>query len=481
MCVSNYKIPGREILVKDVALIAAFLLITMLIGVGCGERALPSDPLEAGLEHLRRSEYALARDQLLRATAVYSNNPTLHCNLAAASWKLGETESAVNSLLTAMELAPGDSRPVELMAWVFISMENWEAARDALLLVREPSPRLLSTMALVENRDGETGAARSLLDRALELNPDYAPALYDLAVLNRDTPGGAREALEYFKHFKRVAGDNPRAEAGVEEFMTPTHADAPTTSESGTPNEQAAAKLRKARKAISEGLFDMALLTLKETVAAYPDNADALWELAMLYEKHVGKKERARKLIIEFHRLFPLDQRAAEAGLPSSSSQAPRETGSKSLSAQDHISKGLAFYNRKDWRNAARCYREALRIDGESAAAAYNLGLALKALGSLDQAATAFRTAIRLKDDLLEARYMLALTGMDLKRTDEAIEQLGEILRMNPDYSQAHFLLGILLADEREDDKARTHFERYLQLSTNGSSAAYAKRWLKEQ
>lgn len=472
MQVVNMKLSIRDNIVKNITRKCTLILIAVsLIGNGCGK----PDPLESGLEYLQNGEYALAKDQLIKATEVYTNNPTAYCNLAIAQWKLGNTESALNSLHAVTEPDIHNPDRIELMAWIFIDMENREAARKALNLLKNPSSRLFSLMALVENKDGNTGAARAFLERALQSDPDYPPALYNLAVLNRSDPDNTRKALEIFKHFKSLAGNNPHAELTAEEFMNTTYAGNAATTQSTAPNKQVTAKIKEAKNAIAKGDLDVALVILKKAVTAYPDNADAFWELAVFYNKHIGKKKRARNLFIKFNRLFPNDPRSVD---PVSAQSLP---DIDLLSAQDHINNGLLYYKKKDWENAVRSYRMAVSADENSVAAAYNLGLAAKAMGNLSQASTSFRAAVRLKPDMLEARYMLALTERARKRTNDAIQQLEKIIQLNHDYSKAHFLLGVLFADSGQKEKAHTHFKGYLRLSPTGSSAAYAKRYINKQ
>jgi Flp pilus assembly protein TadD len=72
--------------------------------------------------------------------------------------------------------------------------------------------------------------------------------------------------------------------------------------------------LAKAREAIRREALDEALELLKAAVRNNPRNPDALWELAVLYDRRLHSPEEAAKTYRKFKEAFPDDPRSR--GIP---------------------------------------------------------------------------------------------------------------------------------------------------------------------
>ena len=109
-------------------------------------------------------------------------------------------------------------------------------------------------------------------------------------------------------------------------------------------------------------------------------------------------------------------------------------------------------------------YREALRLDGTSAEAHYNLALALGQLGRHAEKRAALEEAVALKPGLYQARNDLGLAYLAEGRLAEAREAFGKALELNPDFAEAANNLGFLLAQQGHSADAIALFRRAVAL-----------------
>jgi len=491
-------------LTRTRSLIAGALIAT-LAGGGCRFESRSADPLTTGMRLIKAGSYEAARDALLEATAIYTNSITAHCNLGVVYWTLGDDAAAIASLTKASDLTSEDARPAEILAHVLIDSGNPQGAHQVLSGVQSPSATTLTLMALAAHKAGSSDLARSYLGRALQLDENYPPALYDLALLCRDAYATPREALAYYKRFQAVAPDERRAAEPPQTFISMAVEDieesfeppvGPDTVEeeakeeivSVTPappppaprpvEDPVPALLAKAALALDKGNADEALMVLKATVSEHPNNPDAVWALMQLYDNHLGFRTRAAELHTMFCDMFPNDPRAVRK--PPPPAPATTEQPLEATPGESQFHAGLAYYAAGDWDAAIAAYREALTAEPKSARCAYNLGLAHKAKGDIENAMKAFSLALQLQKDMPKALYMLGLTEMQSGRNAGALAQLNRLLRVQPDFAKAHYLLGRIYRDEGRPDMTVIHFERFIHLEPTGPSADSARRWLEQ-
>ena len=496
-------------------------LSATLIGGGCKAKPTVYNPLSAGLALLEAGKHEEARDALIEATAIYTNSATAHCNLGLVYWKLGDNAAAIAALTKAVDFTEEDPRPRELLAHVLLDTGNANGAYQLLTAIDTPSATTLTLMARAAYKAGSSDLSRSYLGRALELDSDYPPALYNLALLCRDVYSQSREALAHYKHFRAVAPSDHHAAETPQAFINmaepppdnteeplltspapepPTQHPAPITVSSvpapSTPNTQLPTPeptapapvstarnsepsiielLTKSETALKQNNTDIALFTLKEAVNKHPESADALWALIQLYDKHLGNTVQVETLGKRFSKSFPNDPRAAVKAPAQPRTRPPQAT-----QGEDHFRAGLAYYANQDWDAAIAAYQNALKAEPTSSRSAYNLGLALKAKGDLNRASKAFTMALQLENDMPKALYMLGLTEMQQDHNPIALGQLNRLLRVEPDFAKAHYLLGRIYRDEGRPDMSVIHFQRFLHLAPTGASADNARRWLEQ-
>ena len=482
------------------------------LGAGCGSS--PSSASDLGLRALEQGRYPSAIRYLEKAVKESPQDASVLANLGIAYWKTKQPEKAINSFNRAALLAREDSRPVEFAAQVYGSLGRWP---DAVSLLEEAyrrapdSPRVLTALAAAQAQAGQVNQAKALLNQALSMKPDYAPALYNLGVISRDWLKNTDDAHGYFEKYLEIEGSGERAEQLRAELVGGPAAVPPKSARAdgkavsrkgGKADEAAAALLLQARKATQAESYDEALLKIRQAIDASPGYADAHWELARLYDKYLQDLRQAADTYRQFVMQFPDDTRSvdARARLDQLASGKRAADSAGTVSPAQVIPGGLQFqkleqrdpqaaiqaYNRavqyhraNDLERAVYYYTRSIEADDSSADAFFNLGLVYRAKGDMDKARQAFLYALSLKSDMQNARYMLALVYSDLNLDIKAIDHLTELLRVNPAYADAHLALGsIYQKDKNKQALAKQHFQKYLDLAPDGMAAADVRKWL---
>ncbi len=512
----------------------AVLLVVSAAGIfttGCSDRSGQSHT-EAGIRRLHQEQYQSAVKLFKEAISLNPENGAAHCNLGITYWRMGEYNKALDPFLKAAEINKEDPLPHEYRGLIYIELEDWDEARMSFYSALErnrDSAKIVTYLALVELRSGNTFKARMFLQRALEIDPVYAPALYNLAMLHSgeapedastDDQINAARAAEYFEDYLDVADDETRKQkasrylqkvrlesavphAEEEFFSQPTTPPAETDSgrepgpeteaepetetaaeqqepDSGRPEDIHPAIL-SVRKALADHEYDKALILLNEALDENPENSDLLWELAVVYDRHLEYKEKAKDVYRRFARLFPDDPRVKKEEITERTSSRsseedniPRNPGE----ALEEWGKGLQFHEAGDIAEAINYYKKALLLDRKCFNAAYNLGIAYREKEQHKLAETALRQAVKIKPGKPRALYMLGLVQSERDKYRDAIENLNKALRLKPDYAQPHFVLGLVYHRKKRKDLARTHFRHCAELAEGKRLGKRAEEWL---
>ena len=132
-----------------------------------------------------------------------------------------------------------------------------------------------------------------------------------------------------------------------------------------------------------------------------------------------------------------------------------------------------------DAATAEQLYRRAMNMDPADAAAPFNLGNVLRALGKGLEAETAYRAAVKADPRFAQAWYNLADLLDAQRRTQEAIACLDRALEADPGYADAMFNMALLLQRIERHADAAAWWKRYLSVDGSSPWAARAKRAMK--
>ena len=199
------------------ALLAGSLILAGLVA-GCGR-----DPVSAALKAIENGNPAKAEAILVQAVKQDPSDASALANLAILRYRNGQWDAALTDFSKVADMAPDDSRPIEYIAAMWAENSNWQEAGTMLTdaAKRDPrSPGILTAQAVVDLYTIGAPAARTRLLQVLEMDPRYAPALFNLAVINRDWLKNTPEARRYFQRYLAVARNDihaPIAKAALAE------------------------------------------------------------------------------------------------------------------------------------------------------------------------------------------------------------------------------------------------------------------------
>ncbi|MBL8175208.1 MAG: tetratricopeptide repeat protein [Bryobacterales bacterium] len=238
---------------------------------------------------------------------------------------------------------------------------------------------------------------------------------------------------------------------------------------------------RQVLNAVDAGEGDARIRTLRERMAADPDNASIRLELAALY-KEAGFPE----LALEHYRLaadrFPKDERVVAKLAESLSDQGQKKEAADLIarhltadatSAGLHAWLGILRDEQGDHAGAETAHRAALRLNPGGAKLHNNLGYNLLLQGKREEAVAALRQALTIDPRLDAARNNLGLALARGGSEEGRKEALALWAAANGgDRAAAHTNMGAALMEQGKFDDARKELK--LALAENRS---YAPAW----
>lgn len=133
----------------------------------------------------------------------------------------------------------------------------------------------------------------------------------------------------------------------------------------------------------------------------------------------------------------------------------------------------------RQYLDALNSYRAAADLDPGWFEAQYNSGVMAYRLGNFDQSLPAYEMALAIRPDSSDARYNFALALKAAGYVPDAANELKILLASNPGDVRAHLALGNLYAQQLHDvARARAQYLRVLQLDPRNSQAADIQFWL---
>ncbi len=402
---------------------AGLALGGVLLLAGCG-----GDPgtsaYRAGIRALKRGEYARSARLLEESLNPGASNvpAAAACNaLGVARYRMGERERALEAFEAASRLdatvsdpvynmgvllaesgqearaaarfsqaaalGPGDTRALEYLGCMYYAHRQWNDARQAWSEAyrRAPyQPRILTGLALLELQGTNMVRALSFLQEALDHNARYAPAVYNLAMINYRWLKNDSQAESLFRDYLRLA---PGGE-GADQAALALHA-------LGRPAQPAPAP------APTGGEPRASPAAAPETEPASPSFEEIL-DVARRFE-------RAGRLDTAFKHYLRAAREADRAGRPTRREQAVREAVRLCERSPDrHLAAGQYLAAAGQTEPALVHFKQAVELSNDWYEAHAALADAAARQGELDAAAVSLREADRLRADSPEALWALA-------------------------------------------------------------------------
>ena len=137
------------------------------------------------------------------------------------------------------------------------------------------------------------------------------------------------------------------------------------------------------------------------------------------------------------------------------------------------------FEKKPDLTQAMTSYRKAAELDPAWFEAQYNYAVLAWRLRDFNHSLDAGEMALALQPDSAEARYNFALALKSAGYATDAVNELRKIVAANPDEARAQLALGNLYAEQmRDPGRARQHYLKWLELDPQNPQATNIRYWL---
>jgi tetratricopeptide (TPR) repeat protein len=131
----------------------------------------------------------------------------------------------------------------------------------------------------------------------------------------------------------------------------------------------------------------------------------------------------------------------------------------------------LTFHQTAKYLDATTLYRATLAANPRCWMADYNLAIALKDRGELDEAITHYRHAIVTRADYADAHFNLARLLLEKGEINEALDHYRRAIEIRPTDADAHNNYGSALRELGQVDKAKHEYEIALKLRPSYTEA----------
>ena len=271
---------------------------------------------------------------------------------------------------------------------------------------RPENARAFNDLGFELSAVGRTSEALANYEKALQLKPGFATAIYNKACIILEQ-GQASAAVELFDQALRL---NPL---------------------------YAKALKGKADALVQSGQGEAALPLYEEAFKQRPDDAGAARGLGIAL---LGAR-RFSEAIAPFESALRIDPQDGEA----------------------HSGLGHAFWQIGQVEMAVLHFEAAVRLQPDFEQAHYDYARALARAGRLQDAIGEYQKAITLKPDDVQARYNLGNAYAQTGQLRQAVAAYEDALKYRPDYPEAHNNCGTILRRLGRIEEARAHYRLALQ------------------
>ena len=563
-------VPRAEMLtIKNLAkFFSTGALFVMLNGcTPAGPRAL-----QLGVRFLDEGNYPAAVEKFRLATALMNTNAQAWNYLGVACHRAGDVTNAVLAYQQALKLNRDlvethfnlgclwleqnrpDNAKSELAAFTLRrgnSTAGWLKLGSVQLRTRDligaeksyaealrgspQNPETMNGLGLIQQQRSRSSEAAKWFEAALQQQPDYAPALLNLAIVSQYSLNNRARALQKYREYLALPARPANWEAvnaaatALEQDLNaagrvvqngttvpPLSNPAPARVVNNAPVH--AAPLAKPEPptngihpapALASTTGVVPVSAPPEAQVAHDVSADANSTVATeAAAPKTGKPGFFQKINpLNLFRHSPKESPAvtplppATAGSTKTVAAAPvvagpAATGSvgvarynyhslaklapgNRLAAEKFFLQGLQSQRAGELPAALQSYRQATATDPAYFEAYYNLGIAAAAAGDLPQALSAGEFALSLRPDSTDARLNFAQVLKQVNFFFDAANELAAVLKQNPDEPRAHLALGNLYARQfHQPVQAREHYLKVLELDPRNSQAPAIRDWL---
>lgn len=374
--------------------ILTVFFVSGFLFTGCGR-----DPVTTAISEYERGHLADAEKILMECLQEDPSNIDVLANICILQLKNGDQERALAGFLQVAGQVPDDPRPLEYAASIYMDNNRWP---EAMALLDEAgrraprSPSIQTAQALVDLNTTGAMVARDRLVKIIADTPAYAPALFNLGVINRDWLKNTSESKKYFQRYLAIEKNDSHvviaraamAEKGYRQPVPVT----PTATQSAVPSPGS---------------------TIKPPVQA-PNPKVAAESFSQGVRHHQARE--IDQAIQSYYRAIQYDPAMVRA----------------------HYNLGLLLRDQRDLDQARRAFEHALSIAPGMADARYMLALILIDQGQDGDAMKHLTILLDKTPQHAEAHLALGLLyRKDPAKRELARKELNTYLKLDPDGSAA--------------------------------------------
>ncbi|MFH1969731.1 MAG: tetratricopeptide repeat protein [Verrucomicrobiota bacterium] len=334
----------------------------------------------------------------------------------------GREAQAVACFEKAAQLDPSGTRALEYLGRIFYRNQRWDNARKALNEARQRAPRaprILTAMALLELQVTNVVPAVSCLQEALEHDAGYAPALYNLAIVNHLWLKNDSQAAPLFKDYLRLAPKGEGAEKAAQILK-----DISKLSSSAAVEENPVVVPPVTNASVSSVLPVSG--TTDKTGQQQPASSLGVAKAPSCEEllRVARKLEQQGRLEAAINNYLLSAREAERVGKPSVRDQAAREAnGLCAQNARAHYEVGLYWVERGRPDEALAHLKQAAELSNTWYEAHFAVARVAVDKNEFDAALISLKKADQYRPDRPEALWMLAqLYDRNLGLTNQAIQ-----------------------------------------------------------
>jgi tetratricopeptide (TPR) repeat protein len=327
-------------------------------------------------------------------------------------------------------------------------------------------------LASVQQEKGENETVWRLLERTIDLAPDYSAAMLKLADSYFKT-GKTEKARTYYERRLRLSPADPYALLGL------------------------------ARLALDKSEWETAQADLQRAIKTDPNFGDAHRMIATVYE-HFGR-QKEMKLALDRAAQCPPFRPAPDPWIDALGDLCyePEQLlvrGAKATTGLDldtainkfyrraleidpknpkvHLAMGKALFLIGQRKEARAFFQKTIELDPKSDEAYFQLGVIFQMEGKLKEAEQMFLKALELQPDNENVANNLGVALLEQKRFPEAIKYLNKVLDIDPENITARFNLGMSLWGMGRTRDATEQYRQVLRLKPEWGTAANSLAWI---
>lgn len=360
----------------------------------------------AGEVYMQAKQFAKGTEYLEKAAALHPKNASLRTKLGTSRLAMGEPDRGISDLESAVELDSGQTGADTMLVLTHLARKEYDQALQIALRLEKKQPdnpvtfNLLGAVYLGKQ---DVANARKSFERALVLQPDYFPAVMNLAQMDVRVKD-FETARKRFKGIIAKDGKNTRAMVAL-------------------------AQLERAGGNVSESVG-----WLEKAIKV---DSTALPPRLMLAEHYLQSREPQKALAL----------------MSEAKASHPKHPGVLNLLGRAQFASG-------EKSSAVVTYQSLASLQPRSPLAHYQLAAILIATENYPAATESLKKALQLKPDYLDAEAALSALDLRAGRHADALKIAQQVQRQYPDKPAGFALEGDTLMAKKQFAQAAKAYDK---------------------